>query len=40
MPRANILEKTAELSKFLGKDLKMETPGLLVIGRDHMQRTS
>ena len=31
MPRANILEKTSELNKFLGKELKMETPGLLVI---------
>lgn len=31
MPRSSILEKTAELSKFLGKDLKMDMPGLLAI---------
>lgn len=31
MPRSNILAKTAELNKFLGKDLKMDMPGLLAV---------
>ncbi len=34
MPRANILEQTAELQKHLGKELKMDMPGLLCIDED------